>query len=150
MGADPAPLLPVEYQPAPGRPGIEAGIARAIAWRGVWVGPVIVAVFALLRGGAGAIAAAVGVLIVAGNFLLSGWLLSAAAAVSLRLYHAAALFSFLIRLGLIAAMMFGVAALFEIDRPALGIAAVVAYLVLLVWEAAALTAGARKEYQWGR
>ncbi len=150
MGAEPAPPLPVEYQPAPGRPGIEARIGRDMAWRGLWVGPLIVAAFGLLRGGAGAVAAAVGVVVVVANFLLAGWLLSAAAAISLRLYHAAALFGFLIRLGLITATMFGVAALFEIDRPALGIGAVVAYLVLLVWEAAALTAGARKEYQWGR
>ncbi len=66
----------------------------------------------------------------------------------MRAYHAAALLGFFVRLGLITLSMFLVAAVFEVDRPALGIAAVVAYLTLLSWEAWALTRSPGREYEW--
>ena len=58
---------------------------------------------------------------------------------SLAFYHAAALFGFFLRLGLITVTMIGVAALVDVDRTALGVTAVVSYLALLTWEAAAMT-----------
>jgi len=139
-----------EDGPVPGRPGIEARIGIDTGRRALWVGPIIVAVFAVLGGGGAAVAAALGVVIVAGNFILAGWLLSVAASISLGFYHAAALTSFLVRLGLITAAMLGIAGLFEIDRPAMGIAAVTAYMILLTSEAAAVTREARKEFEWSR
>ncbi len=130
------------------RTDVEATLARAIVRRAVIVGPIIVAGFGVARGVDGAIAAAVGVAIVVANFLLSGLVLSAAATISLTLYHAAALFGFLLRLVLITVVMLLVAQLFEIDRIAFGVAAVVSYLVLLTLEAAAVARRGAKELEW--
>jgi hypothetical protein len=112
------------------------------------VGPIVVAGAGIIRGIDGAIAAAVGVAIVVANFLLSGILLSAAATISLTLYHAAALIGFLLRLVLITVVMLLVAHMFEIDRVAFGVAAVVSYLVLLTLEAAAVARRGAKELEW--
>ena len=101
-----------------------------------------------LRGADGAIAAAVGVLVVVANFLLAGVILSRAARLSMRAYHAAALAGFVVRLGLITASMFLLASVFEIDRPAMGVAAVAAYFILLTWEAWALTRSPEREREW--
>ncbi|HUU62162.1 MAG TPA: hypothetical protein VMX37_07240 [Acidimicrobiia bacterium] len=114
---------------------VEAAMGRATARRALLVGPVLVAVFWLTRGGDGAAAAAIGVAIVAGNFLLSGAVLSLAARHSLAVYHAAAVVGFFVRLGLIMLVMLGVAWIWEFDRLAMAIAVVASYLVLLTWEA---------------
>lgn len=127
---------------------IEAIVARQTVRRVVVVGPVIVGAAWALRGAGGAGAALLGVAIVAANFLLAGTILSRAAAVSLKVYHAAALLGFVVRLGLITASMFLIASVVEVDRPAMGIAAVVAYFTLLIWEAWALTKGSGRELEW--
>jgi hypothetical protein len=44
--------------------------------------------------------------------------------------------------------MFSVAALVEIDRPALGITIVVSFLTLLAWEAVAVAQGRERELEW--
>lgn len=113
------------------------------------MGPLLVLAFGLTRGTIGAASAAAGVLIVAGNFLLFGYMMSKAASVSLSLYHAAALLGFFVRLGLITAAMLLAAWVFEVDRLAMGVAAVIAYFVLLTWEAWALTRRkSGREYEW--
>jgi hypothetical protein len=127
---------------------VEAIVARQTVRRAVIVGPVIVAAAWALRGSDGAVAAGLGVAIVVGNFLFAGAILSRAATVSLRVYHAAALLGFIVRLGLITATMFLIASVVEVDRPAMGISAVVAYLTLLTWEAWALTKGPGRELEW--
>jgi hypothetical protein len=127
---------------------VEATLARHLVRRAVIVGPVVVAIAWALRGPDGAVAAGVGVAIVVGNFLLSGVVLSAAARISLSLYHAAALFGFLLRLVLITVVMLMVARVFDIDRMAFGLAAVASYLVLLTLEAAAVARGGEKELEW--
>ena len=106
------------------------------------------AVRATCRSGVGAFSAAIGVAVIAANFLLSGWLLSRAATVSMQVYHAAALFGFFIRLGFITASMFLAAFVFDVDRKALGAAAIVAFLALLVLESVAMLRGARKDLEW--
>jgi len=127
---------------------IEKVIAGHTARRAVVVGPLLVAIFWIFRGVDGAIASAIGVAIVVGNFLFSGLILSVAARISLGLYHAAALFGFLIRLVLIAVTMLTVAAIIDADRPAMGITVVVAYLALLSWEAVAMAKGSERELEW--
>ncbi len=82
------------------------------------------------------------------NFVLGGYVLATAAAVSLSLYHAAALFGFFVRLGLITLTMVLVVSVTDIDRVAMGISAVVSYLVLLSLEAVAVARGAEREYEW--
>ena len=127
---------------------VESIVATETVRRAIVVGPIIVLAALVLRGADGAIAASIGVLVVMGNFLLAGLILSRAARVSMQAYHAAALAGFIVRLGLITASMFLIASVFEIDRPALGIAAVAAYFILLTWEAWALTKSPGREFEW--
>jgi hypothetical protein len=127
---------------------VEAIMARNIVRRLFIVGPIIVGIAWLVRGQLGALSAAIGVAVIAANFLLSGWLLSRAATVSMQVYHAAALFGFFIRLGFITASMFLAAFIFDVDRKALGAAAIVAFLALLVLESVAMLRGARKDLEW--
>jgi hypothetical protein len=129
-------------------PDIESIIARHTAGRAVIIGPVLVAAFWATRGADGAVGAAWGVVIVAGYLLLSGVMLSVAARISLAFYHAAALLGFFLRLGLIAVTMLAVARLTDIDRVAMGVAVVVAYLALLGWEAVAISRGREGEMGW--
>ena len=120
-----------------GRPPVELQMARSIVSRAVVVGPVTLLVFGLVRGLSGLVASAVGVAIVTGYYLLTGSMLSWLARVSLGAYHAGALLGFILRLGLIAATMWAVISLFEVDRTALGLAVIATYVGLLLWEAAA-------------
>lgn len=127
---------------------IEAIMARHTVARALYVGPPLVVLFGALRGLDGALWAAVGVLIVVGYLMTTGLMLSAAARHSLTAYHAAALLGFLVRLGLITATMFAVAALFDVDRVAMGIAALVSYFVLLIWETVAVMNGSERMLEW--
>jgi hypothetical protein len=63
-------------------------------------------------------------------------------------YHAVALFGFFIRMGFVALSMLTVAWLFDVDRRAMGLAVVTAFLALLVLEAVAVARGQRKESEW--
>ncbi len=130
------------------RMDVEANLARQIVKRSLVVGPLAVAIAWAIRGVDGAIGSALGVAIVVGNFLLSGWILSRALKISLGVYHAAALFGFVLRLALIAGAMFAAAALIEVDRYAMGLAAVGCYLVLLTLEAVAMTRDTEREPEW--
>ena len=84
------------------------------------------------------------------NFLLAGAILSISAKISLAVYHAAALFGFFLRLGLMVLTVLLIAQFLPIDRLAFGISAVVAYLVLLAWEAVAVSRGRERNLDWSR
>lgn len=135
-------------QPSPVTTPVEAIMAKGIARRAWWLGPVIAAVAWFLGGSTAGWSAGIGTLIVVGNFILTGILMSRAAAVSLKVYHAAALLGFIGRLAFIALSMFAVASVVDVDRVALGVAAVVAYLGLLTLEAWAVLKGDRRELEW--
>jgi hypothetical protein len=127
---------------------VESVIARHTVRRAVWVAPLVVAVFWILRGGEGAVGAVLGVAVVVGNFLLAGAMLSVAIRISLAMYHAAALFGFFLRLGLIIGTMLLIASLVELDRTAFGISAVVTYMVLLILESVAVARGRERDLDW--
>ena len=127
---------------------VEAIISRNMVKRAIWVAPILILVFGITGGVASAVAAGIGVAIVVANFLIGGWILSTAAGVSLTLYHAAALFGFFIRLGLITLTMLLVASVTDIDRTAMGVSAVVSYLTLLSLEAIAISKGEERELEW--
>jgi hypothetical protein len=129
---------------------VESVLARHTVTRAIYVGPVLVAIFAFISGWEGAWSAALGVAIVVVNFLLAGAILSISAKISLAVYHAAALFGFFLRLGLMVLTVLLIAQLVPIDRPAFGISAVVAYLVLLSWEAVAVSKGRERNLDWSR
>jgi hypothetical protein len=148
MDSEPKTVDEVYASPSVVKAPVEAIVARQTVGRAVVVGPLIIAVAWLLRGADGLVASAIGVAIVVANFLLAGVILSWAATVSLKVYHAAALLGFVVRLGLITVSMLLIASVFEVDRPAMGISAVVAYFTLLTWEAWALTKGPGRELEW--
>ena len=129
---------------------VESVLARHTARRAIYVGPVLIIAFGLVSGWIGAWSSALGLAVVVGNFLLAGAILSISAKVSLSVYHAAALFGFFLRLGLIILTMLVIVQFVEIDRPAFGITAVVAYLVLLSWEALAVAKGQERNLDWTR
>lgn len=133
---------------AGGERPIEALLAVETVKRAIVVGPPLVLLFAVLRGWSGAVASLLGVLTVVGYFLFTGWLLSAAARISLAVYQGAALIGFFVRLGLITVTLLGLANLFEIDRPALGISVVAAYAILLGWESVAVAHERERELDW--
>ncbi len=127
---------------------VEAILAAHIVRRTVWIGPPLVLLFASTRGVDGAVAALFGLAIVVGNFLLAGAMLSVAARISSSLYHAAALFGFFLRLGLVTLTMLVVVSLVDLDRLAMGLTAVVSYLLLLSLETVAVAKGAERELEW--
>lgn len=129
-------------------PAVESILARHTVARAVYVAPALIAVFWLTRGWDGAWSAAIGVGIVVVNFLLAGAMLSISAKISLAVYHAAALFGFFLRLGLMVLTVLLIAQFLPIDRVAFGISAVVAYLVLLSWEAVAVSKGRERNLDW--
>lgn len=146
--SEPAAQDMTRYEPSPLGKDVEAIMARHTVRRAIWVAPPLVALFWLIRGLDGGVASAAGIAIVVGNFLLAGLALSKSARISLSLYHAAALFGFFVRLGLIMLVMLLIAQATEIDRLAMGISAVVSYLVLLSWEAVAVAKGSERELEW--
>lgn len=129
---------------------VESVLARHTVARSIYVAPVLILVFALTSGWEGAWSAALGVAVVLANFLLAGAILSISAKISLAVYHAAALFGFFLRLGLMVLTVLLIAQFLPIDRLALGISAVVAYLVLLSWEAVAVSKGRERNLDWSR
>lgn len=129
-------------------PPLEADIARSTVARAIYVAPILILIFGVLRGWEGAWSAAIGIAVVAVNFLLSGAILSISARISLQAYHAAALIGFFLRLVLLIGAVYLIASLVEVDRVAFGISAVVAYFTLLTWEAIAMTKDREREPSW--
>lgn len=127
---------------------VEVRLALHTVRRAVWVAPILLVIFWLTRGTDGLIGASIGILVVILNFLIAGWLLSIGARLGLSAYHAAALFGFFLRLGVLTLTMVIVTRVMELDRMAFGIATVVAYLALLAWETVAVSRGAERELEW--
>ena len=127
---------------------VESILARHTVARVVYVGPVLVALFAITGGWTGAWSAALGVTVVVANFLLAGAILSVSARISLQAYHAAALIGFILRLGLFVGAVYLIAELVDVDRLAFGISAVVGYLTLLIIEAIAVAGGKERDLSW--
>jgi hypothetical protein len=127
---------------------VESVLARHTVARAVWVGPPLILLFASAGGWVGAWSAAIGVAAVIVNFLLAGAILSISARISFAAYHAAALFGFFLRLGLLVLTILLIARFVPLDRLAFGISAVVSYLVLLTWEAVAVAKGRERDLDW--
>lgn len=140
--------VPITSEPDLGATPVETVIAKHTVARLIWVGPILIGLFGLLRGWDGVIGSSLGVGVVGVNFLIAGVMLSVALRISLAMYHAAALFGFFVRLGLLMATMFLVVAFFDIDRVAFGISAVLAYIVLLILESVAVARGRERDLDW--
>jgi hypothetical protein len=112
----------------------EQSIARDLARRGVWVAPLFAA-FGLAVGGTdGLVSAALAVALVCVNFVVSAALMTVTARISLGLMMGAVLFGYLVRLALIALVVYAVRDQPWLHRTAFGVTVVVTHLGLLVWE----------------
>jgi hypothetical protein len=112
----------------------ERQIAHDIAKRALWVAPALVALCAALWGRNGAISCAFGILVVVCNFLLSAFLITVTARISVGLMMGAALFGYLLRLGLIFLAFVAVRDMAWFHRMAFGMTIIVTHLGLLLWE----------------
>jgi len=118
----------------PAAPPVERELVVDIAKRGLVAAPAIVAVAAIARGGAGAASAAFAVAVVILNLGLSGAALSWAARTSLNLLMIAALGGFLLRMGLLVAVITLIRHESWVDLPTLAVTLLLTQLGLLFWE----------------
>jgi hypothetical protein len=112
----------------------EPVLARDMARRALPFAPLVIAACALGWGASGAASATYAIVLVLANLLLAAWMLSTAARISYGLLMGAALFGFLLRLGLVSAAVLLVQDAGWVEPVALGITLVVAHLGLLFWE----------------
>jgi hypothetical protein len=115
-------------------PAVEQELARDIARRALPAAPVAILLCSIPWGVAGAVSCAFAIAVVLANFALSAALLAWTARISLGLMMGAALFGYLIRLGLVAAAVIAVhnAAWFSVWP--IGLTLIVTHLGLLLWE----------------
>lgn len=115
-------------------PAPEPVLARDIARRALAFAPLAIGVGAVLWGADGATSAAYGMVLVLANLALAAWMLATAARISYGALMGAALFGFLLRLGLVSAAVLLVGDAGWVEPLALGLTLVVAHLGLLFWE----------------
>lgn len=115
-------------------PSPEAQIVRDMIRRALPVTPLALLVAALVWGADGAWSAAYAIVVVLANLALSAALLAGAARISLAMVMAAAMFGFLIRLGLIFVAVYAVKDASWMNFWALGVTLIVTHLGLLFWE----------------
>lgn len=112
----------------------ESRIADHMARHALLIAPVVILACGILRGIDGAISAAIGLVLVALNFLVSARLIGWAAAKSLALLQAAVLGGFVVRLGVLTVIVLALDQLDFIDIPVLVLTIAVTHIALLIWE----------------
>jgi hypothetical protein len=120
--------------PVPDAPDVERRLAFDMARRGLWVVPAVVAAAGAVWGSEGVWSALVAVAVVLVNLVLAAVSLSWAARRSLTLLMAVAMGGFLVRMGLVTAVLLAVRNQPWIDLVALGVTVLVTHLGLLFWE----------------
>ena len=109
-------------------------IARDLVRRGTIIAPVAIIFGAVFWQAAGAASVAYGLAIVLANFVLAALMLAWAGRISFAAMGAAAMFGFLIRLGLIFIAVLLVKDQDWIEMLPLGLTLITAHLALLFWE----------------
>jgi hypothetical protein len=127
---------------------IEMTLAAHTCRRALVVAPALVAVVWGVRGPGAVWGALVGVAIVVANFLLAGWMLSAAIRRRPYLLPAAAMAGFVVRLGLVALALILITRFIAIDRVSVAMSVMASYVVLLCWEALAIGLGRERDLEW--
>ena len=130
MSSDATPAMVTQLDGEP----VEIQVTTDMVKRGLLVAPILIGICAVIWGSAGAWSAAYAIGLVLVNFLLSAFLISSTAKISLGLMMGATLFGYLIRLGLIMAAVLLVKDASWISLPALGTTIIVTHLGLLLWE----------------
>ena len=113
---------------------VEIQVSSDMVKRGLLVAPIVIGICAVIWGADGAWSAAFAIGLVLVNFMLSAFLISYTARISLGLMMGATLFGYLIRLGLIMLAVLLVKDSGWISLPALGATIIVTHLGLLFWE----------------
>ena len=104
-------------------------LRRALMWA-----PIALLGSAAIWGTDGAISAAAALALVVVNFLLSAWMLQVGGRISLAVMAGAAMFGYLLRLGLILVVVLLIKDQSWLDPVAFGIVLIVSHLGLLFWE----------------
>jgi hypothetical protein len=112
----------------------ESRIADHMARHAALIAPVVILVCGLIRGVDGAISAAIGLVLVALNFLVSARLIGWAASRSLALLQAAVLGGFIVRLFALTLIVLGLEQFSFIDLPVLVLTIAITHIALLIWE----------------
>jgi hypothetical protein len=108
-------------------------IAADIARRAVFAAPLVVA-FGAIWGWSGVASAAYGLVVVVVNFLLAGWLLAVTGRISFAAMAGAAMFGYLLRLGVVSAAVLLVRDAGWVEIVPLAVTLIVTHLGLLLWE----------------
>ncbi len=123
------PMLTRLEGPAPEQQIAFDLVRRSLPFAPIWLG-----FCAIIWGADGALSAGYGLGLILLNFLLAGAMLAWAARISVALLMGAAMFGFLIRLGLIFIAVWLVKDAAWIEMLPLGLTIIVAHLGLLAWE----------------
>jgi hypothetical protein len=115
-------------------PAPEAVLVRDMLRRAAMAAPALIVVFGLVWGLDGAFSTAYGIAIVLVNFALAAAVLALSARISLALMMGAALFGYLVRLGLIFLAIWLVRDASWVELVPLGLTIIVTHLGLLLWE----------------
>ncbi|HVF74411.1 MAG TPA: ATP synthase subunit I [Acidimicrobiales bacterium] len=115
-------------------PAVEREIVTDMVKRGLPAVPVLLILGAAGWGFDGVVSTAYAIAIVVANLILSSAILAWSARISLGLLMGAALFGYLIRLGLIALAVLAVKDMGWVELWPLGLALIVTHLGLLLWE----------------
>ena len=115
-------------------PSPALGVAFDLAKRSLWLVPVVTIVAAVFWGLPGVASTLYGTAIVVVNFVLSAYLLAVTGRINAALMAGAAMFGFLLRLGLIFLAVILVKDQAWVELVPLGLTLIVAHLVLLFWE----------------
>lgn len=128
---DPAPVVAASSA----RPvAHERRVAGHLAWHALLVAPAVVLVAGLVRGVGGAASGAIGLVLVALNFLVSARLIAWAAEKSPAFVQAAVLGGFVIRLAALTGIVLLLEQLPFVDVAVLVLTIAITHLALLVWE----------------
>jgi hypothetical protein len=109
-------------------------VARDLAKRGAYIAPIAVAAGAIGWGADGAASVAYALAIVCANFLLAALAIGYGARISAAMMGAAAMFGFLIRLGLIFLAVMLVKDASWVELVPMGLTLIITHLGLLFWE----------------
>lgn len=115
-------------------PSPAMAVAFDIVKRSIWLIPVAMTVAAAFWGLDGVASTLYGLAIVVVNFLLAGWLLQVGGRLGAAAMGAAAMFGFLLRLGLIMVAVLAVRNQPWVELVPLGLTIIVTHLGLLFWE----------------
>lgn len=127
---EPAPVVAATDAPV----AYESRIAAHLARHALLVAPVVLLVCGLLRGVDGAISAAIGLALVAMNFLVSARLIAWGAAKSPAFVQGAVLGGFIVRLAILTGIVLVLEQFSFIDLPVLVLTIAITHIALLLWE----------------